>query len=178
VIVESNNSDITFGSSGGTATLADGKTVTVEATNGFTTGDLKFKNFTQTGTTAQSLTLTGDAKVYFGTGSTWNAALTVNSPRLYLNGSTFNGTSSFTKNATGYDNSDGGNTFNGTTTITISIHTSTSLLFITFVSKEVNSIGKTLFTEIDACVNGLKEVIAAEVFTVPAVVFPVVAPFP
>jgi len=112
-------SDVRFGASTGSATLAAGKTIAI-GTGGFTSGGLYLKNFTQTGSAAQSLTLTGTAALYFQTGSTFNGNLTAVSPQVYLNGSTFNGTTTIEKNGATNNAGAGGNTFNGTTTLTCS----------------------------------------------------------
>ena len=100
-----------------TSTLADGKTIIVGATNGFTGGVLYFYGFTQTGTTAQTLTLTGTADIRLATSTTFNGGLAVSAPNIYLNGATFNGTASFTNTAAGVTNT-GGNTFASTATFT------------------------------------------------------------
>lgn len=101
-----------FGNSGGTITLATGRTVTVGA-SGFTGGSIQFKNFTQVGTTAQTLTVGTNAALNFGTGSTFNGAMTASGGIINLEGATFNSTSKFTKTGTTTDNGTGGCTFNG-----------------------------------------------------------------
>ena len=109
---------IRFGQNGGTSTLADSYTITI-GTGGFDSGDLRIANFTQTGSTAQSLTtFSNSVEVYLEENSTFNGNLTVSAPGMYLNGVTFNGTASITKSGTGFNLSNGGNVFNGTTTIT------------------------------------------------------------
>ena len=100
------------------STLADGKTITVGA-NGFSAGRIVFYGFTQTGATAQTLTLTSAASIYFAGVTTFNGGLAVTAPNIYLNGSTFNGaTNSFTKTGTTGNSSDGGNTFGASSTTT------------------------------------------------------------
>ena len=106
---------ILFGNGTGTSSLASGKTVSI-GTSGFSADFLTLKNFTQSGSTAQSLTLTGSAAVNM-IGVTFNGNLTVSAPGFLMKNSIFNGTSSFTKTGTGNHQSDGGNTFNGATTI-------------------------------------------------------------
>jgi hypothetical protein len=101
----------------GTATLAAGKTISVGG-SGFTVGELRLQRFTQLGGTAQSLTLTGNSIFRTGPTSSWNGVVTVNSPQLFLDGATFNGTASFTKTGTTTDASVGGNTFNASATFT------------------------------------------------------------
>ena len=119
IVNSTGGSDVRFGASTGSATLAAGKTIAI-GTGGFTSGGLYLKNFTQTGSAAQSLTLTGTAALYFQTGSTFNGNLIAVSPQVYLNGSTFNGTTTIEKNGATNNAGAGGNTFNGTTTLTCS----------------------------------------------------------
>lgn len=97
---------------GGSATLASGRTISVGGT-GFTAGELRLQRFTQFGTTAQNLVLTGVAAVRVGPSSTWNGSVAVTSPSLFLDGATFNNTNSFTKTGASTDASIGGNIFVG-----------------------------------------------------------------
>ena len=80
-------------------------------------GDLRIKGLTQTGTTAQTLTLTGTSALYLESGCSFSAAVTFSAPQVYLNGSTYAGVTSITKSGAGNNQSLGGNTFNGATTI-------------------------------------------------------------
>ncbi len=120
-IIVSNNggSGVYFCSSNATATatLATGKTISIGA-GGFNAGYLMLKQFTQLGATPQSLTTTGTSIIQFGPSSTFNGNVTSVSPRLYLNGCTFNGTVDCTKNGASDDQSLGNNVFNGSATIT------------------------------------------------------------
>lgn len=100
------------GSSAGSGTLAAGRTITIGA-GGFNAGILLFNNFKQLGTVPQSLTTTGTSTLYFMTGTIFNARITTSSPRLYLNGATFQDVSRFTKTGAVDDASTGGNAFNG-----------------------------------------------------------------
>lgn len=109
---------IFFGGNNGSATLADGETISIGG-GGFVAGDLFFRNFTQIGGTAQNITLSGTARFYPHT-STFNGALTVESPRFYNRNSTFNQNVSFTKTGATNEISYGGNTYNGNLTFTIS----------------------------------------------------------
>jgi len=90
--------------------LAATKTVTVGAT-GFTTGTLYFASFTQTGTTAQALALTGTAILQVGPAAIFNGNVNFSAPQLLLNGATYNGAATLTKNGATNNNSNGGNTF-------------------------------------------------------------------
>ncbi len=103
-----------LGQNTGSATLAAGRIVSIGA-GGFSIGSLLIRNFTQTGTTAQVLTLTGASTLYFQTGSTFNGNVTTTSPGLYMNGSTFQGTAKFTKTGSASEYSSAGCTFNSTT---------------------------------------------------------------
>ncbi|MDP2741204.1 MAG: hypothetical protein Q8O66_00755 [bacterium] len=78
------------------STLADGKTILIGPA-GFTGGNLYLSYFTQTGTTAQALTLTGNAIVYLTIGTTFNGNLTVSAPDIVDTGATFNGITNFTR---------------------------------------------------------------------------------
>ncbi|MBL0317036.1 MAG: HYR domain-containing protein [Flavobacteriales bacterium] len=112
-----NSSVVMFGQNSGSVTLATGKTISIGG-SGFSNGTLYLRRFTQVGSTAQTLTLTGNAGLYYGPSSTFNGNITSSSPTLFLNGAVFNGTTSITKTGGTGDNSAGGNTFNGVTTIT------------------------------------------------------------
>lgn len=116
IVNSTGNSGITFNATGGSSTLAFGKTLSVGAT-GFTSGVLSLYGFTQTGTTANSITLTGSSQLIIGSGTVFNGNLSVVSPMIYLNGAQFNGITSFEKSGAGVNYSTGGNTFNGLTTI-------------------------------------------------------------
>ncbi len=101
-----------------TSTLATGRTISVGGL-GFTTGELRLQRFTQTGTTAQNLVLTGTSTFRSGPTATWNGPLIVSSPALFLDGTVLNGTTnSIIKTGTTSDASIGGNTFGGNTTFT------------------------------------------------------------
>lgn len=101
----------------GAATLAAGRTIAVGGT-GFSAGELRIQRFTQAGTTAQNLVLTGAGTLRSGPTTTWNGNITAIAPAILLDGTTFNGTTnSITKNGTTTDVSAGGNsTAAGTTT--------------------------------------------------------------
>jgi hypothetical protein len=101
---------ISFGSGGGSSTLASGKTISI-GTSGFTADFLTLKNFTQNGSTAQAITLTSTAVINM-ISATFNGNLTVTAPGILLKNSTFNGSATLTRNgSSGNHQSDGGNTF-------------------------------------------------------------------
>jgi len=124
---------IVFGSPTGsaTSTLASGYTISAGT---FSSGFLKLYNFIQEGTTPQ--TLSGISSLYFCSGTTFNGplttigntylyfnpeatfvgAVTASAAYLYLNGSHFENVTNLTE-TWGGNNSNGGNTFDGLTTI-------------------------------------------------------------
>ncbi|MBL4708393.1 MAG: hypothetical protein JKY48_08160, partial [Flavobacteriales bacterium] len=105
-----------FGNSEGTGTLAAGLTITIGGA-GFVAGNLYFRNFTQTGATAQSLNVTGTT-VFTNYNSTWGGDLTVSSPRITTRGTVYDGSTSLTKTSSGSDDSVGGNIFNSDVSFT------------------------------------------------------------
>ena len=100
-----------------TATLAAGNTISIGA-GGFSAGTLLLRQFTQTGATAQSLSLTGTGNLTFGPSSAIGGNITTVSPTLLFNGCTFGGTVTSTKNGTTSDWSSGNNVFDGPFTVT------------------------------------------------------------
>jgi hypothetical protein len=109
---------IAFGWSATTSeTLAAGKTISIGAA-GFGTGYLQIERFTQLGSAAMNLILTGNSSLTFGPTSTIGGNLTTSSAAMYFNGCTFNGTVNSTKTGATNDYSSGGDIFNDTTTIT------------------------------------------------------------
>lgn len=120
IVLENTNAlgdGIYFGGSNGSATLADGETISIGG-GGFVAGELYLRNFTQTGGTAQNLTITGTSRFY-PYNSTFNGELTVEAPRFYNRVSTFNNNVAFTKTGATNENSYGGNTYNGNLVFTI-----------------------------------------------------------
>lgn len=107
------NSGIRFCQLNGSATWANSALLSLGA-SGFSTGVIRLRNITQSSTSAINLIQTsGSAQFYFESGSTFAAPITINFPRFFLNGSTFNNQTSFSKNGALNDFSNGGNTFNG-----------------------------------------------------------------
>jgi hypothetical protein len=100
------------GNTTATANLSAGKIISTGA-GSFSAGILLLRQFAQTGTTAQNLSLTGTAVLVFGPSSAFGGNITTSSPALYFNGSTFNGTVNCTKTGTSNDQSQGNNIFNG-----------------------------------------------------------------
>lgn len=103
-------------SGGGTATLANGRTISVGGL-GFTIGELRLRRFTQTGTTAQNLTFTGTANMILGPTITFNGPVDFRSPQLVINNGTYNNTVNLEKTGAGDNGGTGGVTFGSTTTI-------------------------------------------------------------
>jgi len=119
VVSSTNGQGVQFcgGNTTAAATLSAGNSISI-GPGGFSSGNLSLRQFTQTGATAQSLTLTGTSTLIYGPASSFGGAVTSSSPALYLNGCTFNGTSALTKTGTTGDYNAGGNVFNGASTIT------------------------------------------------------------
>ena len=119
VVVESINSGsdgVLFGINGGTSTLATSKTITVGG-SGFSIGSLKLYNFTQTGSAAQSIVLTGTSKLY-NDNSNWGGDVSFKAPDMYSKQTTYNGIATMEKTGSNFSNTSyGGNNYKGTTTI-------------------------------------------------------------
>ncbi len=117
IILNSTHSGgILFGNTSGVSILASGKTLSIGST-GFDNDYVTLKKFIQLGSTSQTLTLTGTGVVNF-IDCVFNGNLVVSAAGFLLKNSSFNGTSSFTKNSTANYQSDGGNIFGNTVTIT------------------------------------------------------------
>ncbi|MBL4708481.1 MAG: hypothetical protein JKY48_08600, partial [Flavobacteriales bacterium] len=104
---------IYFGNGGGTSTLATGFTL---ADGTFSIGTLILRNFTQSGATVQNITLTGTAVLTLYD-SNWGGNAVFSSARMTTRGSTYLGTSSFSKTGASNDRSVGGNIFTGNAVI-------------------------------------------------------------
>ncbi len=119
VVTSTNGQGVQFcgGNGTATATLAAGNTISIGAA-GFPAGTLLLRQFTQLGTAAVNLPLTGTGILTYGPSSAFGGDLTSSSPSLFLNGCTFNGSSNITKTGTTGDYSNGGNVFNGVCAIT------------------------------------------------------------
>jgi hypothetical protein len=103
---------IITGEGGGSVTLAEGKTLSL---NGVTSGVVRLSGFTQKGLAPFSLSLpsSGSGALTLGARSLFEGELSVTAPHLYLNGATFNQRTSFTKTVSGNNTSTGGNTYKG-----------------------------------------------------------------
>ncbi len=119
VVNSTSGSGVQFctGNTTATATLASGQTLSV-GSSGFSSGTLLLRQFTQTGSTAQNLTLTGTGNLTFGPYSAFGGNVTTSSPALLFNGCTFSGPVNSTKTGTTNDQSQGNNIFNGASTFT------------------------------------------------------------
>lgn len=117
IALNNSASGIHFGVGNGTSVLAANKTIAISG-SGFSAGTLTLARFTQLGTTAQTLALTGTSTLYAGPSTTFNGNVTFTSPRILLENTTFNGSADITKNGSGDNISTGGNTFNGVTILT------------------------------------------------------------
>ncbi|MDZ7649367.1 MAG: hypothetical protein U5K54_20660 [Cytophagales bacterium] len=83
----------------------------------FSSGELRFRRFTQVGAAAQTLVLTGTSLMRIGPTSTFNGNVDFRSPQFALDGAIYNGTTYLEKTGATNNDSSGGNTFNGSTTI-------------------------------------------------------------
>ena len=102
----------------GTPTLAAGKTIQVGA-GGFSAGFLYLNTFTELGNAPINLSFTGTTTyLAIARNSVIGGMLTSNSPDVYFNGGTFNGSVYATKTGTNSDYNSGGNTFNDSATFT------------------------------------------------------------
>ncbi|HEY5368871.1 MAG TPA: T9SS type A sorting domain-containing protein [Hanamia sp.] len=118
VVTSTNGQGVQFcnGNASASATLASGNTISAGA-GGFSAGTLSLKQFTQAGATPQNITLTGNATANF-IGTTFNGALSVNSPNIYTSNSIYNNATVLTKtDGTNTNATTGGNTFNAALTI-------------------------------------------------------------
>ncbi len=102
----------------GTATLANGFSFQVGPL-GFANGQLRIRNTTQIGNTAQNITTSGASRIILSDNS-FDGAVAFTSERMFLSGNTFNSQAVFTKNGAGNDASAGGNIFNGPTFLSLS----------------------------------------------------------
>ena len=103
----------------GTPTLAAGKTILVGAA-GFSAGYLYLNTFTQLGSANMNLSFTGtNTYVAFARSTVIGGNLTTNSPDIFFNGATFNGTVNTTKSGAGNDYSSGGNIFQDSSAFTV-----------------------------------------------------------
>ena len=119
VVSSTNGQGVQFcnGNTTATATLSAGNTISIGA-GGFSAGILLLRQFTQSGPTVQSLTLTGGSNLTFGPLSAIGGNITTVSPTLLFNGCTFSGTVGSTKNGASNDASSGNNIFDGAFTVT------------------------------------------------------------
>lgn len=118
ILENSNTGGIRFGQSTGTCTLANTKTISIGGAGYSSSGGLYLRRFTQIGTTAQTFTLGGTARLYLQTGTVFNANVQFTAPRLFINGATYNGTAQLTKSGASADAGSGGNIFQQDLTLT------------------------------------------------------------
>ncbi|UPT68648.1 MAG: hypothetical protein M0D57_08515 [Sphingobacteriales bacterium JAD_PAG50586_3] len=122
-----------FGNGGNGCTLASGKRILI-GSSGFNSGTLSLQKFTQTSTTAQSITLGGTTTSFFiGNSSTFNGTLTIQAPNIDIGNSTFNKKVTLTKTGSVTNYSYGGNTYNDT----LDIRLQAGSLFINYYGNDV-----------------------------------------
>lgn len=100
----------------GSSSLGTGASLLVGGL-GFSSGELRFRRFTQIGAANQTLVLTGTALLRIGPTSTFNGNIDFRAPQFALDGAIYNGTTYLEKTGATNNDSNGGNTFNGATTI-------------------------------------------------------------
>ncbi len=109
---------VLFGANGGTSSLVTGRTISIGTVGASGCGNLSLRNFTQVGTTAQTITLSGNTTATLSfNNSNFAAAANLTSPRYNMTASTFQGAVTMVKPDGGSDNLTGGNTFQGVTSI-------------------------------------------------------------
>jgi len=122
IIVNYNSTGLfAIGNNNGSATLNAGFTITVNTpgTNG--SGNLTLARFTQLGSTAQTISLSGNqtAVLTLGPSSAWNGAMTSSAPVVVLNSSTFHSATAITQFGDDINgNSRGGNVFHNNLILT------------------------------------------------------------
>lgn len=117
VTINSSTDGVRFGNGNGTVTMSAGNTIALGG-SGFTSGTLLLRNFTQAGTTAMTLPLTGSSILQVGPNSAIGGNANFSAPRIFTNGVTYGGTATLEKTGGVDDASIGNNIFNGVTTIT------------------------------------------------------------
>ncbi|MEO8086613.1 MAG: T9SS type A sorting domain-containing protein [Bacteroidota bacterium] len=121
--VENANSAITFGGTGGTVVLDTNCRITIPSGSGI----VKLMNVVQHGSDTISIPMSASTDVlYLLTGNVFNGPFIFNGNRIFLNGTTFNGTVNIKRTSGVTDACDGGNVFNSTTVICDSVTTSNS----------------------------------------------------
>lgn len=83
----------------------------------YNAGTLNLYRFTQVGAVPENITLTGTSLLRVGPASSFDGSVSFISPRLLLNGATYNGVTYLEKNGATNDDGAGGNVFNGGATI-------------------------------------------------------------
>jgi hypothetical protein len=124
--VSGNGVQFCTGSGLAIARLAVGYTLSIGPA-GFSAGTLNLRQFTQSGATAQNISLTGTGRLAFGPSSQFDGDVTAVTPTIFLHGCIFNGITNLTKTGSSGDYSNGGNIFNGVSNIT---NTGTSFLLL------------------------------------------------
>ncbi len=118
IVNSTSTTGIRIGQNNGSSVLASNRTITVGGT-GYSAGELRLRNFTQTGATAQSLSFTGTGHLYLYD-SDFGGNVTFSAPRVITRGTRYRGTATITKNGVSDDQSAGGNRFDGNTVLNCS----------------------------------------------------------
>jgi hypothetical protein len=124
---------VRIGASTGTSELAIGKRIIV-GSEGFSNGMLTLGNFTSMDPAGHTITLTGSSVLTIGPSTLFEGNIVAEAGGICLNGATYNGTASFTKNGTSNDQGTGKNIFNGSTTFT---NNGTGYFLMTNTTKDI-----------------------------------------
>jgi hypothetical protein len=100
-----------------TAVLKSGHSVEI-GSNGFSSGSLALRRFTQEGNQPVNMILTGTSGLIIGPDSRIGGDITASAPSVLLNGCEYAGASDFNKTGAASDNGEGGNIFQGLSRIT------------------------------------------------------------
>lgn len=105
------------GNATASAVLASGQTIST-GVNGFSSGILSLRHFTQSGSIPVNLSTTANSEVRLGPSGNFGGAVTISSPNIYACTSVFNSPVILTKtDGTASNASSGGNTFNADLTV-------------------------------------------------------------
>jgi hypothetical protein len=144
IVLNSASTSLYFGFGTGSASIANSKSISIGG-SGLSSGAIYFKNFIQSDATQSwSWSCTGTTAITFKAGTSISAALSVTSPKIYLDGSRFLGTTTMSETGSSNISCAGGNYFGGTTTITNNNSSATYTLGYSYVDTFTTSLTLTL----------------------------------
>lgn len=109
ILNSTSGTGIRFGENNGSATLSSGNSVSIGGL-GFSSGELRFRNFTQVGLNSQILLLTGTC-LLSNYESDWSGIVDFRSPQILTRGTNYRGLTYLEKTGPTDNDSNGGNTF-------------------------------------------------------------------